>query len=155
MHKKRASKTGWCAMQTTIPEEKWDLKDFHGVRLTLRTDERHYVLNMRTAGLIGGMDQDVFQAHIPPCPLKGEWAQLRIPFGAFMVTWRGYVQSAQRSMNLEAITRLGVLIADRKAGDFSLELDDISAFRFHDEEMSDPLVKRALRLNGELGYTDV
>uniref|UniRef100_A0A7S0LVG7 NADH:ubiquinone oxidoreductase intermediate-associated protein 30 domain-containing protein n=1 Tax=Coccolithus braarudii TaxID=221442 RepID=A0A7S0LVG7_9EUKA len=152
MHKKPASKTGWCAMQTRVPEDEWDLKDFHGIRLTLRTDARHYVLNLRTAGLLDGMDQDVFQAHIPPCPLKGEWAQLRIPFAAFSVTWRGYMQGAQRSMNLEAISSVGVLIADRKHGDFNLEVDEISAFRFGDEEVQDPLVARLLRQNEELGY---
>lgn len=124
----------------------------HGVRLRVRPDHRRYSLTLRTEGLLGGEDDDLYRANLPLPPAPGEWLDLRIPYCAFALTSRGYVQSP-RPMDLEHFEAVGVLLADGESGEFALELAEMGAFRFSDEEVHrDLAVQRMLDLNSQLGY---
>ena len=165
---KLASKTGFCAMRTAVSEvDGWpSLYDFHGLSLRLRPDARGYVLNVRADSILGDdRTDDLYQTSIRPFlrgartpePHQPELLEVRIPWGAFALTWRGCVQSARPPpMNLNRLTHVGLLLADGEGGAFSCELESISAFRFdEDEQVHDPFAREALRLNVDRGYDDV
>ena len=165
---KLASKTGFCAMRTAVSEvDGWpSLYDFHGLSLRLRPDARGYVLNVRADSILGDdRTDDLYQTSIRPFlrgartpePHQPELLEVRIPWGAFALTWRGCVQSARPPpMNLNRLTHVGLLLADGESGAFSCELESISAFRFdEDEQVHDPFAREALRLNVDRGYDDV
>jgi hypothetical protein len=85
---------------------------------------------------------------------------VRVPWSAFTLTWRGYIQAdSPPPMHLDRITHVGLLLSDPTAettGPFRLELNSLSAFRYDDHEMEfDPHVREAIRLNTELGYEDI
>ena len=114
-----ATKTGWCAMRTAVSRERWELEDFHALRLRLRPDGHRYALNLQSEGILGDdIDRgaDLFQVHLPVPPTTGEWLELDLPFGLFQLTWRGYVQSAQYAVNRNRLTHVGLIVADGDEG---------------------------------------
>ena len=147
------SKTGWCAMQTEVAAEGWELEEFHGLMLRVRhSGERSFVLNLRSEGVLGGTERyDLYQAHLPPPVRPGEWCTLRIPFGAFQLTWRGYVQQFQPAINRNRLSHLGLLVADEAAGHFAIELGSLAAFRV-DAASNEPWVQDVIALNELKGY---
>mmetsp|Transcript_16556 Transcript_16556/g.35511 ORF Transcript_16556/g.35511 Transcript_16556/m.35511 type:complete len:242 (+) Transcript_16556:245-970(+) len=149
--KRRSTRTGWCCMHTEIPVGQWNLRDYDGLKFSLRSDMRHYAINLTTRGIMDGIQASLFQAVLQPPPKPGVWGEVRIPFGAFMETDRGMV-IAHRAMNLETPTRFGILIADGTDAPFEMELREISAFRFTEDEMEIPAVREAVDLNRSLGY---
>jgi NADH dehydrogenase [ubiquinone] 1 alpha subcomplex assembly factor 1 len=151
---RRATKAGWCAMRADVSHDSFDLSDFHGIRMRLRPDARRYILNIRTFGILGGEDVDIFQAIVPPAPRPGEWCELRMPFSAFQLTSRGYIQANQnRAMHLGNLRHIGLLLADQTTGVFHLEMEEIEAFRFGEEEMArDGGVREMLQNNEDMGY---
>ena len=86
----------------------------------------------------------------------GPLLDVRVPWGAFTLTWRGYVQSPRPpAMHLENMNTVGLLLADKTAGDFGIELAGLSAFRYEDgEDSRDEHVRKCLELNLEAGYED-
>ena len=82
---------------------------------------------------------------------------LRIPWGAFLLTWRGHVQTEKPpAMNLDKLNYVGLLLADKSAGEFAIELGGLSAFRYGDDEsVHDDHVRHCLGLNVAMGYDDV
>ena len=57
-------------------------------------------------------------------------------------------------MHLGNITHVGMLLADGRRGDFTIELESLSAFRYTVDEYDLPHVRQALELNRMLGYED-
>ena len=170
---KQASKTGFCAIRTTVSCESWPtLYDFHGVCIRMRPDRRSYIVNIRAETVLGDerMD-DLYQAATGPfvahamataAAEKGArqggerqaMIDIRVPWGAFSLSWRGHVQGPRPpAMNLQKITHIGLLIADGKDGEFHCDFESISAFRYNEEEMyRDPFVMDAMELNVDRGY---
>lgn len=172
---KHATRTGFCAMRTAVSSDGWPtLHDFHGLSLRVRPDTRSYILNVRADNILGdSRNEDLYQTPIQPFlprrPLTAmsseaeaeaevdELVDVRIPWGAFSLTWRGHVQSTRPpTMNLDRLTHVGLLLADGADGPFRCELESVSVFRYDDDELvHDPLVREAMRLNVERGYDDV
>ena len=92
----------------------------------------------------------------PDGPTGPPLLDVRVPWGAFTLTWRGYVQSPRPpAMHLENMNTVGLLLADKTAGDFGIELKGLSAFRYEDgEDSRDEHVRKCLELNLEAGYED-
>mmetsp|Transcript_8823 Transcript_8823/g.18355 ORF Transcript_8823/g.18355 Transcript_8823/m.18355 type:complete len:167 (+) Transcript_8823:2-502(+) len=160
-------------MRTSVAEEFWDLSEFDGVCLRVRPDRRRYMFNIRTAGpLDDNRKEDIYQAPLPRFPpsehatqIQREtpwahgvlpdddgWITYRIPWGAFMLTYRGYVQPHPQAMNLAKMSHFGLLIADGLADDFAMELGEITAFRYHDSEHNVAHVRAGLQLNEAHNY---
>ena len=77
---------------------------------------------------------------------------MTIPFCDFVFTARGNVQP-EESANLDTITHLSFLIADKRDGPFQLDVRCIEAFRYTDAEMErDGGVREILERNEDLGY---
>ena len=88
---------------------------------------------------------------------KAPLIDVRVPWGALTLTWRGYVQGGRPpAMNLRRINAVGLLLADKAEGEFGMELAQISAFRFDEEEaIRDGHVRQCLELNRANGYDEV
>ena len=96
---------------------------------------------------------------VAPPPDVPPLIDVRLPWGAFRLTWRGYVQGVEQHpppMHLDRISHVGLLLADKTAGGFGIELANISAFRYDEDEMvRDEHVRQCMELNRQAGYDDV
>lgn len=88
----------------------------HACLLEVRGDGRRYKFNLRTDG---GFDGITHQASFQPP--AGEWAVVRLPLEGFVATWRGRPASAEPPTAVQ-IKQIGLLIADRQAGPFRLDV---------------------------------
>ena len=122
-------------------------------------------MNLRLLSVIGDERQDdLYQAALP-CSREGEtpwaagvvpdedgWVSYRIPWGAFRLTWRGYVQPNSPTMHLDRFTHLGLLLADGQSGDFAIGLGEMFAFRYPEDEQFRRDVQAGIYLNDQAGY---
>ena len=71
---KTVTRTGFCAMQTDVLDEGWELEDADGLQLRVRhSGERSFFLNLRSEGILGEERVDLYQAEIPTPPRPMEW----------------------------------------------------------------------------------
>ena len=59
----------------------------------------------------------------------GPRAPCQVPFADFLLTYHGFVQNDQPHMNRAKIKTIGLLLADERAGPFSLDLAWVKAAR--------------------------
>ncbi|MDF1812912.1 MAG: CIA30 family protein [Verrucomicrobiales bacterium] len=59
--------------------------------------------------------------------VKGEWAQVKIPFISFEGSFRG-LELPDKKLNPAAVERLWILLGDKKAGPFELEVDWVRTY---------------------------
>jgi hypothetical protein len=101
-----------------------DLAGFDGVELVVRGDGRRYKLDLRDDGRLDGI------AHRVAFETRAEETQtLRFPFEAFQPSFRGRGVADAPPLDPTRIEQLGLLISDRQAGDFRLEVLAIRAYR--------------------------
>ena len=148
--------------------EELDLQDFHGLSVRMRPDDRTYAVSVRADGALGDHRlDDLYQVVVTPFVqhalhadngnadgTRTDMLEVRLPWGAFALTWRGNLQSeTPPAMHLGRITHVGLTLADERAGPFACELGEIAAFRYNDVEMErDPHVVSAIELNERQGY---
>ena len=89
--------------------------------LEVRGDGRRYKLNLRTDDNFDGITHQAGFA-----PPAGEWAWVRLPLADFVATWRGRPVTAPDTLAAAQLRQLGLLIADRQAGPFRLEVRAIA-----------------------------
>eukprot|EP01134_Creolimax_fragrantissima_P008279 CFRG8279T1 len=125
-------RSGYCAMRSKILPDKnalfkirgnYDLSDYDSLEIRFRGDGRAYAVNIQTDGL---QEQDLYQTFIYT---KGgpEWETLRLPLRDFALTYRGFMQNHQTTLNAANIRTVGFLLADRLDGPFSLEVESVDA----------------------------
>jgi monofunctional biosynthetic peptidoglycan transglycosylase len=66
-----------------------------------------------------------FQAGFPTA--KSEWTEVKIPFARFAGTWRGQ-NLPEKIFDPSKIRRIGLQLADKKAGAFELHVDWIRTY---------------------------
>lgn len=113
------------------------------------------------------VEDDDVQAALRTTPGRGSDSgdgllDVRIPWSAFSLTWRGQLQSERPpAMHLGRITHVGLLTTHATCepgsdGAFALELDSLSAFRYSEREAAHvPYVREALRFNQLAGYDEL
>ena len=90
--------------------------------LEARGDGKRYKLNLRTEDAFDGVNyQAVFE---PPAVA---WALVRLPLDEFLPTFRGRSVPGAPPLNPARVRQVGLLIADRQVGPFSLDLRSIGA----------------------------
>ena len=89
--------------------------------LEVRGDGRRYKLNLRTDDNFDGVTHQAGFA-----PPAGEWAWVRLPLADFVATWHGRPVTAPDTLAAAQLRQLGLLIADRQAGPFRLEVRAIA-----------------------------
>ena len=94
-----------------------------GIVLRVKGDGKRYKLTVRQDSRWDGvMYQAPFQA------TKGKWQEVRVPFSAFVPTYRGRELRDRPDVNPDQIRSLGFLISDKQAGPFRLEIDWVKAY---------------------------
>lgn len=98
-----------------------DLKDennFKGVILRLKGDGNIYSLRFRTDQNFDGY---AYQVKIETT--ENVWIEIKIPFNDFNPTYRGRTLSNKPPLISENIRQIGILIADKQFGNFSVDVD--------------------------------
>mgnify|MGYP001550272970 CR=1 FL=1 len=101
-----------------------DLGDYAVLALRVRGDGRRYRLRLRTDERYDGI---AWQARFDTRP--DAWTVVTLSFGEFEPSYRGRRPAGAGPLDTRRITQLGLMIADRQAGDFRLEIDWIRAVR--------------------------
>lgn len=101
-----------------------DLSGHLGLRLRVRGDGQVYKLGLRTGDSRDGVNwQASFVAH------PDDWTTVELAFDDLRPTWRGRLVTDAPAFDPADIRQLNILIADRQAGPFALELATIDACR--------------------------
>ncbi len=85
--------------------------------LEVRGDGKRYKFNVRTDDSFDGINYQC--GFHPPA---GTWMFCRLACDQFLPTWRGRVLSDQPPLDPTRVRQVGLLIADRQKGDFSLAI---------------------------------
>jgi NADH dehydrogenase [ubiquinone] 1 alpha subcomplex assembly factor 1 len=97
--------------------EAFDLSAQPGLALSVRGDGRHYQLRLYTQQLPEGA---AFRATFQPA--ADEWQRIELPWHAFEAVFRGRLLEDAPPLDPSGIERVGLMIADRTAGPFRLEV---------------------------------
>jgi NADH dehydrogenase [ubiquinone] 1 alpha subcomplex assembly factor 1 len=101
----------------------FNLSDFLGIQLTLLGDGRTYQLRLQSDATFSQRVPVSFSSEFKTT--EGEWVEVFLPFSSLSQSWRGR-QLSGYIFNLRDIRRIGVLLADKKSGDFSLKIATIA-----------------------------
>jgi monofunctional biosynthetic peptidoglycan transglycosylase len=97
-----------------------DLSAYQGIALRVRGDGGRYKLNIKTDSRFDGLQyRHSFET------TADEWQTVFLPFGEFVPTFRGRIVPDAPPMDLSRITSLGLMISDKQAGPFRLEVESI------------------------------
>jgi monofunctional biosynthetic peptidoglycan transglycosylase len=103
---------------------KMDLSAAEGIVLRVKGDGRAYQVRLSTDAEYRGREMS-FQAGFPT--VKGEWTEVKVPFKSFVGTWRG-MELPDKVFTPAKVRRLGLMVADKKAGPFELRVDWIRTY---------------------------
>ena len=102
----------------------WDLSAWKGFEILVRGDGRTYGLRATT-------DETFLRSSVSFTAdfktVKDEWVKLQIPFSKMKASWRG--RKLDRNFDPAQIKGLGIILADKQAGKFALEIKSISAWK--------------------------
>lgn len=101
-----------------------DLAGSEGLVIRVKGDGRTYQMRISTDARFRGMEVSFMAGFATK---KGEWTEVRVPFASFVGSWRGTMLKDE-VFNPAKISRLGLLLGDKKAGPFSMEVDWIRAY---------------------------
>ena len=101
---------------------------YNAIKLRVRSDGRPYLCSIKTGGDLVSQEDDLYQALLQ-AETPGEWEDMVVPFGNFVLTWRGSVQPQQPYFNASRVASIGFGIADRQPGGFRLDVASIAAVR--------------------------
>ncbi len=106
---------GFASVKADVGGE--NLSACSGLAWRVRGDGRRYQLR-----LYGDADTDGV-AWVATFATHRDWSTMQQPFSAFRPTWRGRLVPDASPLNTGAISAVSLMIADRQAGPFQLELD--------------------------------
>jgi len=101
-----------------------DLSAADGVVMRVKGDGRTYQLRLATDARYRGMEMS-FRANF--ATKKSQWTEIKIPFESLKGTFRGRDLS-NRKFDPGNVKRVWILLGDKKAGPFDLEIDWIRAY---------------------------
>jgi monofunctional biosynthetic peptidoglycan transglycosylase len=103
---------------------KLDLSGAEGIIMRVKGDGRSYQLRLGTDAEYRGREMS-FQAGF--ATTKDEWTEVKMPYGSFVGTWRG-TELPDTTFDPAKVRRLGLQLADKKAGPFELQVDWIRCY---------------------------
>ena len=95
-------------------------KDF--ILMRVKGDGRKYQLRLATDARFRGSAISYAADFVTEA---GKWSEVKIPFTSFSPGWRG-MQLEGPPLKLSEVEEIGILIGDKKAGAFALEVDWIA-----------------------------
>jgi monofunctional biosynthetic peptidoglycan transglycosylase len=102
----------------------FDLSDFSGIRLTVLGDGRTYQLRLESDAIFSQRGPVNFSSEFKTT--VGEWVEIFLPFSDLNQSWRGR-QLSGYTFNVQDIRRIGIMLADKSPGQFSLKIASIAA----------------------------
>lgn len=116
-----ANNGGFASVRTLLPKQ--DLSACAGIQLRVRGDGRTYQLRFRTNDRFDGPAyRALFETR------ADTWTTVRLPFTAFKPTFRGRVLSGYPPLDTGSLRQLTIMLADKQAGPFRLEIEAIGAY---------------------------
>ncbi len=116
-----ANHGGFASVRARLPAG--SLEGTEGLRLRLRGDGHRYRMCLRSDDQLDGPTYEInFQTE------PGIWMEIQAPFEVFAATYRGHALQGMPTIAPENIEQVGLMIADRQAGPFKLEVDWIAAY---------------------------
>jgi monofunctional biosynthetic peptidoglycan transglycosylase len=113
---------GGFASVRSRPKE-WDLGASAGIMLKIRGDGGRYKFNLRTDAAFDGI------LYVAPFETTaGKWQTVRLPFDRFRASFRGRAMPDAALLDPSRIVSLGLLISDKQAGPFRLEIAWIGTY---------------------------
>lgn len=100
-----------------------NLSAHEGIELEVKGDGRTYGLRLTTDQKYR-FSRVAFEGDFET--EKGEWTTVRVPFDALDATWRG--REMDREFDAAKLTSLAIIIADKQAGPFAVEVRAIRAY---------------------------
>lgn len=94
-----------------------DLSAYAGLVVRVRGDGRRYRLRLRTSSTFDGVSYEA-----PLDPGAGTWQEISVPFSDFEPVFRGRRVAGHPPLDPARVKTFGLLIADRQAGPFRLEI---------------------------------
>ena len=113
---------GGFASMRTHPRE-FDLNGCNGLMVKVKGDGKNYRLRLRTGDAYEGI---AYQAVFPT--EQDQWTTARLLFDQFQPVFRGRVVEDASPLDLTAVQRIGVMIADKQDGPFRLEIQWVKAY---------------------------
>ena len=113
---------GFSSLRTD--EVKLDLGNAAGLLARVKGDGRTYQMRFGTDARFRDMEVS-FMAEFPTA--KGKWTEVRIPFEKFQASFRG-MKLENEKFDPAKIRRLGLLLGDKQAGPFELQVDWIRTY---------------------------
>jgi NADH dehydrogenase [ubiquinone] 1 alpha subcomplex assembly factor 1 len=101
-----------------------DIKAGEAIVVRVKGDGREYVLNLYTKS------RRMAFSYRAPLPTKqGEWTEVSVPIAEFIPTAFGRQVQGMGPVQPDQIVGLGLMLSDKKAGLFKLEVDSVSVTR--------------------------
>jgi NADH dehydrogenase [ubiquinone] 1 alpha subcomplex assembly factor 1 len=101
-----------------------DASAFGGIALRCKGDGKTYKLTLQNYASFGG-----FSYQFRFAVLADEWIVVKAPFSEFKASFRGQQVPDAPPLNPGVIQSVGLLIADKQAGAFKLQVEWIQAYR--------------------------
>ena len=101
----------------------YDLSAAKGVLLRVRGDGKRYALRLRTTDAFSAINYEARFA-----TKADTWITVAIPFTRFKAVRRGRTMPEAPPLDLSEIKTVGLLISERQAGPFRLEIDWIKSY---------------------------
>lgn len=137
------TKSGYAAIRFPGFAKPMDLQQYDCFRIRAKGDGRVYVLNI--VPFERYMEEEWRMFQVPLVTKAGVWQTTTIPFGALMSSYRGKIDENHGLYFGQEVLSVGILMAQRQAGPFRLELDWLKAINRKDEiarSRYDPAYKR-------------
>jgi monofunctional biosynthetic peptidoglycan transglycosylase len=113
---------GGFASTRTRPRD-FKLEGYTGIRIRVKGDGRSYQFRVRRDERFDGIAYK--RTFTPPA---NQWQVIDLPFDEFRASFRGRPVPPADPLDPAQIRQIGLLIADKKAGKFMLQIDWIQAY---------------------------
>ena len=114
---------GGFASVRTVPRL-YNLEGYTGITFKVKGDGKRYQFRIRTNNRFDGV---AYRAEFDT--KAGEWMNITVPFADFVPVFRGRILSNVGAIDPRDILQFGILVTNKKADNFQLEVDWIKAYQ--------------------------
>ena len=101
----------------------YNFTGYEGIAIRVRGDGKRYKLSLKNNTFLDSARyESAFTTE------KGVWATVTIPFNTLVPTFRGRVLTNEIPLDISKVKSFGLLISDKQAGPFRMEIDWLKAY---------------------------
>ena len=101
----------------------YNFTGYEGIAIRIKGDGKRYKLCLKNNTFL-----DSARYEFAFTTEKGVWATVTIPFNTLVPTFRGRVLTNETPLDISKVKSFGLLISDKQAGPFRLEIDWLKAY---------------------------